>query len=125
MHSRSMVNSVVNTFRIFQKIILWVVIAALVWSVLFIAKNYFEIPNSLISVKNQMIDNPNFIARIGEYNGYSIWYDKELAARKGLVPFSVSIKGKIDNSCVQITGFYVVKRDGNVELTKKDTIFFK
>jgi hypothetical protein len=120
---RSVINSPLDAFRLFQKAMLCVAIALLTWTLLLIVKTYFEIPDSLIHLKEQMIENPNFISKIGEYNGYSIWFDKKLAAEKSVVPFAVSIRGKRDSLYVQITGTYISRRDGKMEFTKKDTVF--
>ena len=91
--------------------------------VLFIAKNYLEIPGFLIDIKEQMIKNQVFISKIGEYNGYAIWFDKDLAAKKDPVPFSVSITGKNDSVYVRIEGTYILRRDGRIVYIKKDTVF--
>ncbi|MGI4865287.1 MAG: hypothetical protein ACRYFZ_15305 [Janthinobacterium lividum] len=92
---------------------------------LLIAKWYIEIPDFLVSIKEQMIKNPAFISKIGECRGWTIWFDKELAANKGKVPFSISINGKNDSVYVRIVGTYVLRRGGKIEYTKKDTVFSK
>ncbi|MBH8569482.1 hypothetical protein KB206_11350 [Microvirga sp. STS02] len=120
---RNTLSSIIKAFQIFQKAMLYMGIVFLFGIGLFLAKNYCEIPDFLFAIKEQMVKNPDFISEIGESNGYTIWFDKDLASKKSTVPFSVSINGKNDSTFVQITGVYNLRDDGRIEFTKKDTIF--
>ncbi|GAB3846226.1 hypothetical protein GCM10028822_05960 [Hymenobacter terrigena] len=92
-------------------------------TVFFIVKRFIEIPDFLIAIKEQMVKNPVFISEIGEYNGYTIWFDEKLASKRETVPYSVSINGKNDSSYVKISGVYNLRYDGRIEYSKKDTVF--
>jgi hypothetical protein len=102
---------------------LYIGIVFLFGTVFFIANKSIEIPDFLIAIKEQMVKNPAFISEIGVYNGYTIWFDEELAGKRGTVPYSVSINGKNDSTYVKISGVYNLRYDGRIEYTKNDTVF--
>ncbi|MBJ6142650.1 hypothetical protein [Hymenobacter sp. BT559] len=120
---RQMIRFILSGFQVFNKVVLSIAVAVLFGGMLWLTKKFIEIPDVLISIKEQMIQNPAFISKIGEYNGFAIWYDEELAAKKSSVPFSVSIKGKGDAAYVKIVGYYTIKRDGGVDCVKTDTLY--
>ena len=122
---RNVIRALVKYFRVFQKGMLYIGITFLFGTVLFVIKRFIETPEFLIVIKEQMIENPAFMSRIGEYDGYTIWFDEEIAKSRGSVPFSVSVNGKSDSVYVKITGAYVNRYDGGIDYIKKDTIFSK
>ncbi len=77
----------------------------------------------MLALKDEMVNNSSFREKLGPSVGYAIWFDKDLADKKVITPFSVTINGEHDSSYVKLLGKFRYVTNDSISYTKIDTIY--